>query len=374
MQNFAKIFLIVICGLFLFCACSNNDEAAPSAGKDTADSEKNQPVKVEVATEKGPDQPAITEETSASEAVAWVNDAPIYRHIFESQVQLSNSSQIIFQKNLENSDKNDEIFRLKILTDLINFELACQEALKDGYGPTEEELAATLQQMEKDFENPNHLYDILSIYGTSPEEFKDQTLRNLALSKWRDAEFTAKTEITDEEIKNFYEAHKAELSPKELVRLSHIFIAVDNKGGKSSKSKALAIAQEAWVLTQKEPFEKVALAFSQDPSVVNNGGDLGWMTQGQGLPDLEKKYLNLKEGQISDVIESETGYHIFKVTGRKAAGGESFDEVKDEIRDYLLDQKVDKKMEEIVNKLRKKAKIEILDPELKAAYAKMNRN
>src|SRR6202171_3983139 len=89
-------------------------------------------------------------------------------------------------------------------------------------------------------------------------------------------------------------------------------------------------------------FEDLAKKYSEDPGSKEKGGDLGWITQGQTVPEFEKTAFGLDKGQISDLVKTQYGFHIIKVLEKETAHTKPFDEVKDSIKVPLLLAKTDK--------------------------------
>src|SRR5712672_2131913 len=87
---------------------------------------------------------------------------------------------------------------------------------------------------------------------------------------------------------------------------------------------------------------QVAKKYSEDPGTKDKGGDLGWITQGQTVPEFEKTAFGLDKGKISDLVKTQYGFHIIKVLDKETAHTKPFEEVKDSIRTPLLLTKTDK--------------------------------
>jgi peptidyl-prolyl cis-trans isomerase D len=98
-------------------------------------------------------------------------------------------------------------------------------------------------------------------------------------------------------------------------------------------------------------FEDLATKYSQDPGSKTKKGDLGWLLQGQTVPEFEKAAFSVNKGEISDLIKTQYGFHIIKVLDKETAHTKPFDEVKDQIRTPLLLQKVDKQAASISDKM-----------------------
>ena len=112
-------------------------------------------------------------------------------------------------------------------------------------------------------------------------------------------------------------------------------------------------------------FEELAKKNSVDSSAAK-GGDLGWFGQGTMVPAFEKAAMALKEGQVSDVVKSDFGFHIIKLTGKRPAGVRPFEEVKEQIKGAILPSKQQEIFQKIKEDLKKSAKITIKEDVLNA--------
>ena len=153
--------------------------------------------------------------------------------------------------------------------------------------------------------------------------------------------------ISDEELKKFYDQNLDKFKSGEQVKASHILV-------KSEQEAKDILAQ----LKGGASFEELAKAKSADTS-ASKGGDLGWFGKGNMVPAFEKAAFALKEGQLSGIIKSEFGFHIIKLTGKRAAGTRSFDEVKEQITAALMPSKQQQIFMQLKEDLKKGAKIEL---------------
>ena len=122
--------------------------------------------------------------------------------------------------------------------------------------------------------------------------------------------------VSSGEVKRFYEANKDSLPEKPAgVRLAHILL--DTQPGQATGDSLL---QYIGLIRQKaiegEDFALLAKAYSDDPSSTE-GGDLGWFSRGEMVPEFEEAAFGLQPGQISDVVETQFGFHVIRGTGRK---------------------------------------------------------
>ncbi len=199
--------------------------------------------------------------------------------------------------------------------------------------------AQYISQVKVTPEQVKAYYDLHKDKFVAPEQVK---LEFVMLSA---ASYVAQMKVDDKEIKDFYDANSAKFQSDEQRHASHILIAA----GTTDKEKAAAKAKAADVLAQlrKNPksFEALAKQYSQDPSGAK-GGDLGSFGRGAMVKPFEDAVFSMKVGQISDLVESEFGYHIIRldgITGQKT----SLDSFKAQIKSDLLWQKAQAKYNEL---------------------------
>lgn len=155
--------------------------------------------------------------------------------------------------------------------------------------------------------------------------------------------------LNDADLKAYYDQNAARLSGTEERRASHILIASPKTAPDSERQKAKAKAIELLALVKQTPdaFADVARKNSQDPGSAPNGGDLDFFTRESMVKPFSDAAFALKKGDISDVVESEFGFHIIKLTDIKAPKQRSFDEMKPELEADVKKQQAQKKFSEI---------------------------
>ncbi|MFJ3054335.1 SurA N-terminal domain-containing protein [Herbaspirillum sp. NPDC087042] len=165
------------------------------------------------------------------------------------------------------------------------------------------------------------------------------------------AAVAAQSAVTDDDIKSYYEQNKKQYVTEEQRRASHILITVNKDASAADKAAAKAKAEGLVAQLRKNPgdFAKLAKANSQDPGSAENGGDLGYFGKGAMVKPFEDAAFSLKQGEISDPVESDFGYHVIEVTGIKAAAVKSLDAVKDEIGGEIKKQIAAKKFSEMAD-------------------------
>ncbi len=148
--------------------------------------------------------------------------------------------------------------------------------------------------------------------------------------------------ISDTELKAQYQQNIQQYEVPNRVHAEHILLMTVGK----TDAEVEEIHQKAEdVLKQAKKganFEDLAKKYSEDPGSKDKGGDLGWITQGQTVPEFEKTAFGLDKGKISDLVKTQYGFHIIKVLDKETAHTKPFEEVKDSIRTPLLLAKSDK--------------------------------
>ncbi|MFD2272819.1 peptidylprolyl isomerase [Undibacterium arcticum] len=148
------------------------------------------------------------------------------------------------------------------------------------------------------------------------------------------AALAAQIAVSDADIKAYYEQNAKQYSVDELRRASHILISL-KKRMRPTPTRLQQRPKPKNLLAQvrKAPadFGKVAKSNSQDPGSAERGGDLDFFGKGMMVKPFEDVAFKLKEGEISDLVQSDFGYHIIQLTGVKPATVKPLDEVKGEI-------------------------------------------
>jgi peptidyl-prolyl cis-trans isomerase D len=149
-------------------------------------------------------------------------------------------------------------------------------------------------------------------------------------------------QISDAELKAQYQQNIQQYEVPNRAHVEHVLLMTVGKTDaevEEIRQKAEDVLKQAKKGTN---FEELAKKYSEDPGSKDKGGDLGWITQGQTVPEFEKTAFGLDKGKISDLVKTQYGFHIIKVLDKETAHTKPFEEVKDSIRTPLLLTKVDK--------------------------------
>ena len=163
------------------------------------------------------------------------------------------------------------------------------------------------------------------------------------------ASLGASANPADSELKAFYDQNKAQFSEPEQRRASHILItaAADADAATKAAAKEKAAGLLAELKAAPDKFADIAKKSSDDPGSAEQGGDLGFFSRDMMVKPFSDAAFAMKEGEISDLVQSEYGFHIIKVTGSKGSGEKPFDEVKPQIETLYRQQQGAKRYTEL---------------------------
>jgi peptidyl-prolyl cis-trans isomerase C len=165
---------------------------------------------------------------------------------------------------------------------------------------------------------------------------------------------TGKSALTDDAMHKVYDEAVKQMGQEQEVHARHILIraaAGDDKASKDAEDKIKAVIVR---LKSGEDFEKVAKEVTEDPSGKANGGDLGYFSKEQMVPEFSDTAFKLDKGQISVPVKTQFGWHVIKVEDKRLKPMPKFEEVKPQIEQYVTR----KAQAELVTSLRASAKIE----------------
>jgi peptidyl-prolyl cis-trans isomerase C len=257
------------------------------------------------------------------------------------------------------TERRDEVLRAT-LDRLITYTVLSQEAKTRKVTCTDTEIDDRLKQMQGQFPNEDAFKKALAERNMTIDRLRTDTRDNLVISKMMEAEVSTTPGASDAEAKDFYDKNPDKFKQPEQVRASHILIRVDEKADAATKQKARARIDAILKRAKSgEDFAKLAKENSADGSAAQ-GGDLNYFPRGQMVPAFDEAAFSLKTGQISDVVTTQFGFHIIKVTDRKDAATVPLDQVSEKVKQFLSGQKKQAKADEFIASLKQKSKIEVL--------------
>ncbi len=336
--------------------------------------------------------------------IAKINNEPIFRS------ELEKNKIAIIEQYLEisPSSANDPDFNKKALKmafdKILSETLIKQEAEKLKIKITDREIDNGIKEIKLRFsidskgnklseeETNKYFLEELKRQNITYEELREKVRKDLMAQKLVNENIKGKiTPPREEELKNFYNnlmsiinnkteglklsqedredytniAEKLKEMFSERIRLRHILIKPITT---SPQDKNLAMEKIKKIrerILKGEDFEEIAQNESQDNQSAINGGDIGYVIRGMLPKEIEEIAFKLCPGEISDIIESSFGYHIIQVTEKRISQKIKYEIIKDELSNILIQQSFAKELQKYLEDLRKKAKIEIFDENLK---------
>jgi peptidyl-prolyl cis-trans isomerase D len=154
--------------------------------------------------------------------------------------------------------------------------------------------------------------------------------------------------VSEADLKTYYEQNTSRLGGQEERRASHILIAVPKGASAADKQKAKAKAEEVLAEAKKSPdkFAELAKKYSQDPGSAAQGGDLDYFARGAMTKPFEDAVFSMKKGEIAGPVETDFGYHIIKLTDIKEPKKRDFDTMKPELEAQVRKQMAQRKFAE----------------------------
>ena len=257
------------------------------------------------------------------------------------------------------ASERDRVFR-GVLDELVGYKLLLQEAQVRKLTVPDTDIDARLTEVKRQFPSEDAFQKMLAERRLTPQQVRSEMKSEMVVNRLIETEITSKIGVSSDDIASFYKRNPKEFAVPERVRASHILIAVP--AGADPAAKASALAKANGVLKNVRgggDFAVLARENSQDPGSAANGGDLGFFQQGQMVGAFNDTAFKLGKGEVSDIVETEFGYHIIKVTDKQASRAVTLEEARPQIEKYLQGVNRKKATEEFVQSLRMKGKIEV---------------
>ena len=214
-----------------------------------------------------------------------------------------------------------------------------------GRGASEEDAKKELTQM-----------------GMTIEKVKADIAKRMQQRQWVDGQIKGKSaDATDPEAKDFYEKNPQHFDQPDQVRASHILFHLTPDATPEKVTATLKKAESATERAKKEDFAKLAGELSEEPGAAERGGDLNFFPQkGAMVEPFAEAAFKMKKGDISpEPVRTEFGYHIIKVTDRKAGGKQTYDDAKPQILAFLTRERKRVAIDEVIAGMRQKADVKL---------------
>ena len=318
--------------------------------------------------------------TSASELASLISDPVVAKgkgiEIKRSQVD---TALIGVKANLNAQGRavspSDMLqFERQVLNDIIGLQILLGKATDADKAKGKELFQKGLDRLKRDNKLTDEEFDqklgsSLKIQGITRAEWDKQRLDQATAGAVLEREL--KVNVTDEQVKKFYDENPAKFEQAEMVRASHILVATMDLATKTEysdeqKKAKLKLAEDIRKrVVAGEDFAKLVKEFSDDTGSKDQGGEYTF-ARGQMAPEFEAAAFSLGTNQVSDVVTTQFGYHIIKLNEKLPAKKLELAKVSDDLKEGLKTQELQKLLPDYLEKVQKEANVEILDARLKA--------
>lgn len=253
------------------------------------------------------------------------------------------------------SEKMEEA-RKELLNQLIEDKLIYLEAKAKKIDVTERELDKKIEEFRSRFPDVGVYQEALKKQGVSERSLRRRFEEQILTQKLHDYEVRSFVMVHPHEVEAYYNENKNQFIMTERIQAHSITLRKDEGiTVEELRSKAEEIRQRS---VSGEDFEQLAMEYSEDTR-AESGGSLGWVNRGDFVPEIDLALFILDAGETSPVIESELGFHLFKVDQKEGGKELGFEETKAQIKDYIYRERLAKRHAEWINRLKKQHYISI---------------
>lgn len=319
------------------------------------------------------------------DVIIKVNNQAITKAQFDKAYQKASKNSQLAQMGIDiPEDENNLMYLMvkdRVINELIVKELVRQEMEKRNITVSNDETKKERQKMIDKIGSKEKFNDILNQNGISNSQFEEDLAQEIKMKKL--VNIIHPVNVTDAQAKAFYDKNVSKFKYPDKVRASHILIAanpVEMKEHLKSKNTSMteeeinikvqeemlqryqkAVSIEKQIKNTPEKFEAIARDESDDTVTAKNGGDIGFFAQKDMVKPFADVAFKQKPNTISEVVQTPYGFHIIKVTDRKAAGQEPFLKVKEQLKQYIAAQEQVKALEQYLNGLKARAVVQYVN-------------
>jgi peptidyl-prolyl cis-trans isomerase SurA len=272
---------------------------------------------------------------------------------------VNEKAELLKQKLRGDYQGSEEEILDEALNSIVEEKLQLQEGKKRGLEVDDSAVEAALKSIEqKNGLQDGQLAIMLESEGRSLDSYKNQIRDQILVSKVVRFELGSRIKISERKITKYYHNNQKDFWEPSKARVSHILVLTD-KGLSTNKKKEKYLLIKSILREVKggRDFAAAAKEYSEDIS-ASEGGDVGFVEKGKMVPEFENAVYRMKEGETSDIVETEYGYHIIKVDKVLAGRTLPLKDVKSKIKFILSSKKQNSAYEEWMNELRESAFIE----------------
>ena len=286
-----------------------------------------------------------------------VNGEPISREKVQAQVDHMVNQRGLGSGGITQPDAYKQI-QQEVADQLIVQELLWQEAQRLDFVVEDEYVDTRLQEMKSGFDREMDFLFRIEEGGFTEETFREDIRQQVSVQRMISEGISSGIAVSDEDVEHFYNTNIEQMQKPIEVHARHILITpastalADHQAAKAEADAILAEVRDG------ADFVEIASNRSQGPSAAR-GGDLGYFGPGQMAPAFEQAAFALQPGELSEVVQTQFGYHVIRVEGRRGGEVAPIEETTDQIREYLTELALQNAVEVLLTNLREEGEVEI---------------
>jgi len=246
------------------------------------------------------------------------------------------------------------------LDQAIERKILYRQALLAGLEIPDNEVEERLDKIKKQYASQDDFLKLLEEAGETMSDFRDRLRKQImaiSMGMRKRQEFEKEAVISEAEVSQYYTEHASEFARPERVRLRRIFLSADKDAPSRALVKARIEALRDEILLGAD-FATLAREHSSGPDAAE-GGLVGGVVRGALVPELETAAFALESGAVSEVVETEWGFHLLKVEVHEPAGQAAYEEVRTEIEPRLRAHYADERYRKWMDELRKRSRVRV---------------
>ncbi len=247
----------------------------------------------------------------------------------------------------------DEEFSSYARENIINRTLLTQEATKRFGAPTDEEIAAMVDRLKEEHGGEKAFYDNTGFNPGDEPRIREKVAATIGVDRLLEAEIGPDPDPTEDELRAHHEATIERYLTEEEVRVSQIFKEPKSHDDAKHHYQILRAARER--LLDGADFMELAGEIGDKPV---EEVDLGFLKMGETMPEIESIVFSLRVGEVSPVVATHFGFHLFQTTERKAAAPIPFEEVAPRVREHFLTGHRESAINALISRLKEQSSIE----------------
>lgn len=275
----------------------------------------------------------------------------------DSEVQKTKTG--LERQGYEITDTIMEEFEKDVLKQMIENQIFLRLIKSEKFELEEGLLDEEIETIIAGFPSEEEFYSTIANDGFTKDSFREEFGNSLLQQKYKDEVVGVDVEAKEEEIQAFYDDNPEYFKTEESATASHILIEIGADFTESQKNDAKKQIESILKKAKSgDDFAELAKEYSEGPSSVN-GGSLGEFSRGQMVAPFEEAAFALNPGEISEVVETQFGFHIIKLFEKSTSSWVPFEQVSMQISDHLVSLKTEEEIRKKIDKARDRFELDI---------------